>query len=313
MRSTAASLMQINKMKVLLQSVCVVVLLVFSTSCKKSKGQSFEAKTMLNVNYGSNSLQNMDVYLPSNRNAETKVIVFVHGGSFTGGDKGDYTATVAELVKRNFAVVNINYRLVDGSNLLTRKQSAVLVRDQVDDLSLAIDYTLAHADEWQVGKSKIAVVGHSAGATLGLLYSYGNKNTGKVKVVANLAGALDQTFTDIPNFNQVLPAPVLELGYRFTGYEVSLANEQHYKAISPLYVANSNQKIPTLTVFPQNNYVEGFPKQDKTTFDAFTAKLNQLGVPNKFVQIPGADHSFTTAGSIQLVFVELLAYLNANL
>ena len=275
------------------------------SSCKKSnKEQSLEAKTMLNVSYGSSSLQNMDVYLPANRNSETKVIVFVHGGIFIGGDKGEYTPVVAELVKRNYAVVNINYRLVDGSNLQVHKPSSVTVLSQVDDVSAAVDYALNHADEWQISKSKIAIVGHSAGATLGLLYSYGAKNTGKVKVVANLAGALDQTFTDIPNYN-LLPA--------FTGYEVSLTNEQYYKAISPLYVANANQRISTLNIFPQNNYVEGFPKQDRATFDIFTARLNQLGIPNKFVQISGADHSFSTAGSLQLVFIELLAYLNTNL
>lgn len=300
-------------MKTLLQTICVLILSITITSCKKStKEQSLEAKTILNVSYASNNLQNMDVYLPANRTKETKVVVFIHGGSFIGGDKSDYTAIVAELVKRNFAVVNINYRLVDGSNLQIHKRSEVLIQNQVEDVSAAINYAIAQADEWQISKSKIAVVGHSAGATLSLLYSYGNKNTGKVKVVANLAGALDQTFTDIPGFS-ALPSQVLELGYRYTGYEVSVANEQYYRAISPLYAANSAQKIPTLNIFPQNNVVEGLPKQDKPTFDAFTNKLNQLAVPNKFVQIPGADHSFTTAGSIQLVFVELLAYLNSNL
>ena len=303
-------------MKILLQNIFVIVLSMVITSCKKDEKQSLKAETMLNVSYGTNSLQNMDVYLPANRNADTKVILFVHGGSFIGGDKSDYTSIVTELVKRNFAVVNINYRLVDASGLqatpVTHKLSEVLVQDQVDDVSLAVNYTLAHADEWQISKSKIAVVGHSAGATLGLLYSYGNKNTGKVKVVANLAGALDQTFTDIPGFIS-LPTQVLELGYRYTGYEVSVANEEYYRTISPLYVANANRKVPTLNIFPQNNMVAGLPKQDRATFDAFTNKLNQVGVPNKFVQIAGADHSFTTAGSIQLVFVELLAYLNANL
>ncbi|MGV3547719.1 MAG: alpha/beta hydrolase [Pedobacter sp.] len=299
-------------MKIILRSLFVVVLSVLITSCKKSNKEQLEAKTMMNVSYGASALQNMDVYLPANRTTETKTVVFIHGGSFIGGDKSDYTAIVTELVKRNFAVVNINYRLVDGSDLQIRKRSTVLVRDQVDDVSSAVDYVIANASEWQISSSRIAVVGHSAGATLGLLYSYGAKNTGKVKVAVNLAGALDQTFTDIPNY-QNLPAQLFEIGYRYTGYEVNVANEQYYKAISPLYVANTNQKVPTLNVFPQNNVVAGLPKQDRATFDAFTAKLNQVAVPNKFVQIPGADHSFTTVGSIQLVFVELLAYLNANL
>lgn len=245
-------------MKIFLKSFCFLVLSISMIACKKSSSQSLKAETKLNVSYGSNALQNMDVYLPANRNSETKVVVFVHGGSFIGGDKSEYTAIVEELVRRNFAVVNINYRLVDGSGLqtnpVTHKQSAVLIQHQVDDVSVAVDYAIAHADEWQVSKSRIAVAGHSAGATLGLLYSYGSKNTNKVKVAANLAGALDQTFTDIPSFN-LLPSYILEMGYRYTGFEVSVANEQHYKAISPLYVANSNQKIPTLTIFPENNAV----------------------------------------------------------
>lgn len=302
-----------EKMKVLLQSIGVFLLSVFIISCKKSNKEPIEAKTMLNVSYGTNRLQNADVYLPANRNSETKVIVLVHGGSFISGDKGgDYTLIATELVKRNFAVVNINYRLVDGSDLQIHKLSNVLVHDQVDDVGLAVDYTLAHADEWQISKSKIAVVGHSAGATLALLYSYGSKNARKVKVVANLAGALDQTFTDIPNYG-TLPPYILELGYRYTGYEVNLANETYYKGISPLYIANSGQKIPTLTIFPENNVVGNLPKQDRSTFDAFTTQLNQLGVPNKFVQIIGADHNFTKAGNIQSVFIELINYLNGNL
>jgi acetyl esterase/lipase len=305
-------------MKIYLKSFCIILLSIAIISCKKSKKEqtSAEAKTMLNVSYSSNNLQTMDVYLPANRNTDTKVVVLIHGGSFISGDKTDYNLIAQELVKNNFAVININYRLVDASGLqtnpVTHKQSTVLVQHQVDDVSMAVDYAITHADEWQISKSRIAIVGHSAGATLGLLYSYSAKNANKVKVVANLAGALDQTFTDIPSYN-LLPPYILELGYRYTGFEVNIANEQHYKAISPLYTATADKKIPTLNIFPENNAVGDLPKQGRSTFDAFTAKLNQVGVPNKFVQIAGADHSFTRAGNLQAVFIELLTYLNANL
>ncbi|MGE6221675.1 alpha/beta hydrolase [Nubsella zeaxanthinifaciens] len=296
--------------------VSLFFLLLTTAACKKSVSNSnLQAETFLNVSYGSNSLQKMDVYLPAKRNADTKVVVFIHGGSFIGGDKSDYTALVEELYKKNFAVLNINYRLVDGSGLetnpITHKKSSILIQDQVIDVSAAVDFVISKVEDWQVSNSKIAVVGHSAGATLALLYSYGDKNTGKVKAVANLAGALDQTFTDLPNYN-LLPPPILEFGYRYTGFEVSPTNEQYYKAISPLYVANAGKKINTLTIFPENNVVGAFPKQNRATFDAFTNRLNQLGISNKFVQIPGADHSFTTAGSVQLMFIELLTFLGSS-
>ena len=297
-------------------------LLIVSSSCKKDEPKKINpeiitaAKDILDLSYGGNAAQKMDVYLPTNRTANTKLIIFIHGGSFIEGDKSDFTAVVKELVREDFAVVNLNYRLVDQTGLYNSPslhlESAVKVKDQVSDVSLAVDYVLTHAKEWQVSESKIAIAGHSAGATLALLYAYDVRNTNKVKAVANLAGALDQTFSDIPPILlQYLPDYILEAGYRYTGYTVDPANDQHYKAISPLYVANANQKIPTLTIFPENNAVGVLPKQDRATFNAFTTKLNSLNVPNKFVQIAGADHQFTL--KFNLVLKEVVDYFNVNL
>lgn len=297
-------------------------LLIVCSSCKKDEPKKINpeiitaAKDILDLSYGGNAAQKMDVYLPTNRTANTKLIIFIHGGSFIEGDKSDFTAVVKELVREDFAVVNLNYRLVDQTGLYNSPslhlESAVKVKDQVSDVSLAVDYVLTHAKEWQVSESKIAIAGHSAGATLALLYAYDVRNTNKVKAVANLAGALDQTFSDIPPILlQYLPDYILEAGYRYTGYTVDQANDQHYKAISPLYVANANQKIPTLNIFPENNAVGVLPKQDRATFNAFTTKLNSLNVPNKFVQIAGADHQFTL--KFNLVLKEVVDYFNVNL
>lgn len=292
------------------------------TACKKDNEKELEpqalaqAKDILDVSYGAHVAQKMDVYLPANRTANTKLVVFIHGGSFIEGDKSDFTLLVKELVKQNFAVVNLNYRLVDQTGLFDSPplhlESAVKIKDQVNDVSLAVDYVIAHAKEWQVSESKIALAGHSAGATLALLYAYDSRNTNKVKAVANLAGALDQTFPDLPDLLlQFLPDAILEGGYRYTGYPIKQANLPFYKAISPIYVANAAQKIPTLTIFPENNAVGDLPNQGRATFDAFTAKLNSLGVPNKFVQIAAADHEFT--GKFDLVLKEVTTYFNANL
>ncbi|HTM99635.1 MAG TPA: alpha/beta hydrolase [Pedobacter sp.] len=277
-----------------------------------------EAATLLDVPYGSRSQQKMDVYLPANRSASTSLIIFVHGGSFIEGDKSDFTSLVKELVRANFAVLNVNYRLVDATGLYDNPvkhfESAVKIKDQVADVATVVNYALSKAKEWQVSDTKVGIAGHSAGATLALLYSYDSRNTNKVKTVVNLAGALDQTFSDIPPFLlQFLPDYILEAGYRYTGYTIDPANDQYYKAISPLYVANASLKVPTLTVFPENNEVGDLPKQGRSTFDAFTNKLNSLGIPNKFVQLTGADHEFTKMGNVDAVLKETIAYFNANL
>lgn len=297
--------------------------ITFFASCKKD-GELLKdpeiklaAQNYLDVAYGTSALQKADVYLPANRTTDTKVIIFVHGGSFIGGDKSDFTALVKELVRANFAVVNMNYRLVDATGLydspVKHLESAVKVRDQVSDVALAVNFVLSKAKEWNVSETKLAIAGHSAGATLSLLYGYDAQNTNKVKAIANLAGSLDHTFLDIPFYQFLLPAAYLEVGYRYTGYEVVAASDPYYRAISPLYVANANQKIPTLTVFPELNEVNGLPKQNRATFDAFTSRLNTLAVPNKFVLVAGADHEFSKPGNIDIVLKETIAYFNSVL
>ncbi|MCY1551010.1 hypothetical protein D9M68_873080 [compost metagenome] len=131
--------------------------------------------------------------------------------------------------------------------------------------------------------------------------------------MVNLAGALDLTVVDIPFYNYVLPAAVLEAGYRYTGYEATAATDIYYRAVSPLYVANTAQRIPTLIVFPELNDVNGLPKQDRATFDAFRTKLESFSVPSQFVVMAGADHEFSKPGNLDQVIRETVNYLSVYL
>ncbi|MGB7393180.1 MAG: alpha/beta hydrolase, partial [Pricia sp.] len=79
---------------------------------------SAEAEQLNDVSYGSSSEQVYDLYLPEDRNAETKTIILVHGGGYTSGDKGDMLA-YQEFLKQqlpDIAVANMNYRLADSEN-----------------------------------------------------------------------------------------------------------------------------------------------------------------------------------------------------
>lgn len=296
-----------------------IVLMLFS--CDKAEEVSYQTKTeaeiFLDLSYGTDPKQVMDVYLPPNRTSNMVTIILLHGGSFIGGDKSQYTNAAKYLASSGFAVLNVNYRLVDATGVYNlpnpiHKESPVKLKDQVIDVSTAVDFAIAHAKQWVVSENRISIVGHSAGGTLGLLYAYGDKNANKVKAVSNLAGALDMVFTDFSGW-QTFPPYIVEGGYRFTGFEISLANESAYKEISPLYFANEKKKVPTLNVFPQNNAVEGLPLQDKAIYDKFTARLNVLKVPNEFYHVAGADHSFSKSIHMQEVLDKSVSFFNEKL
>ncbi len=298
-----------------------IAFLLFFASCEKSDPPAYqvedEAKTMLDVAYGTDPKQTMDIYLPANRTSNTGIIILVHGGSFIGGDKNELNNQAKYLATSGYAVLNVNYRLVNGAGLLTqtnppRLESNVKVKDQVTDINAVVDYALTNAKQWVTNADRIVMIGHSAGASLSLLYSYDQRNTNKVKAVSNLAGALDLVFTNIPNW-QFYPLVLFEAGYRYTGFEVKTENETYYKEISALSVANADRKVPTLNVLPENNDLQGLPKQDIATYNIFRARLNELKVPNEFYYVVGANHSFSQTGKWQQVLDASVFYFNTTL
>ena len=109
----------------------IVVITISILSCQKaveSIDTIVSAKTMLNVSYGTSSEQQMDIYLPANRNTtSTKVLVMIHGGGWNSGDKSDLTQYADTMRKRlpDYAVFNINYRLALGSNLFPTQENDV--------------------------------------------------------------------------------------------------------------------------------------------------------------------------------------------
>jgi acetyl esterase/lipase len=308
-------------MKLISKTTAVLIAVVICLSaCKKADEPVYQtaaaSQVLLAVSYGSDPKQKMDVYLPPNRSTNTSIIVFVHGGSFIGGDKSEFTAHAKYLASCGYAVLNVNYRLVDATGVfeepVKHQQSSVKIKDQVSDISSAVDFAIANSKKWVVSSHRVAIAGHSAGGTLALLYSYGLQNTNKVQAVANIAGALDLVFTNIPNW-QFYPNYLLEGGFRYTGYTVDLANEKYYKEVSPLYSANETKRIPTLNIFPQNNDVDGLPNQDLTTYAGFTNRLNELKVPNQFLFVAGADHVFSKPADWEKVLTATVAYFNVNI
>lgn len=155
------------------------------------------AETFLNVSYGSNVNQKYDLYLPANRSTEkTKLIVLVHGGGWTGGDKSDMDFLIPYIKLRHpdHAIVNANYRLAD--------LETPAFPNQFLDLKSVIEKITAEKNTLNV-RPEFALVGVSAGAHLSLMYDYVYDTTDQVKMVADIVGPTDFTdpfYSNDPNF-----------------------------------------------------------------------------------------------------------------
>jgi acetyl esterase/lipase len=100
----------------------------------------------------------MDIYYPENSQPDSQVLVYFHGGSFTGGDKqkGSGTIDIPAMTSRGYAVAAVNYRLMPDHAFPA----------EVLDAKCAIRFLRAHAREFHLRTEKIGIWGGSAGGHL---------------------------------------------------------------------------------------------------------------------------------------------------
>ncbi|MCT8340866.1 alpha/beta hydrolase [Flavobacteriaceae bacterium TK19130] len=187
------------------------------TSCSEdssdtnSTPESLEAEIQMNVSYGANSQQVYDIYLPANRSdTKTKVIVLVHGGGWTGGDKADMEPFISNIqdAHPDHAIVNMNY-------ILAQPPAIPAFPNQFEDIGRVLNDLETASETLQI-KPEFALIGASAGAHISLQYDAVYDETDRVKMVCDIVGPTDFTdpfYSDDPTFDFVLSALVDEDAY----------------------------------------------------------------------------------------------------
>lgn len=247
-------------------SVLIVLLLV--TSCQRDNDSEVtykDAKSLMDVSYGPDALQKMDIYLPPNRSSSrTKVFVLIHGGGWAGGDRVEFNSYIPKFQNNfsDYAVVNINYRLV-GSSV------NYLLPYLTDDINSVLDNLAQNSAEYGI-KPEFVLCGVSAGGHLSMLYSYKFDTQKRVKAVINIVGPTnfeDTYYASYPQYWDLIPYII----------EPNLlpANYSAPKYGSPItWITNSS--APTISFF--GNTDELVPPSQKTILDQ---KLNEKNVTNE--------------------------------
>lgn len=188
-----------------------------------------EAETRLNVSYGIHEQHTYDLYLPEGRSSDfTKVIMLIHGGGWTSGDKSDMTGIVSVIqnLHPDHAVVNVNYVLA------TTEIPAF--PNQFLDIKTIITKLTNEREELQI-KPEFGLIGASAGAHIAMMYDYFYDNDNRVKFVANIVGPTDfddPFYTENPNFEFLLALLVDENSYP--------PGTDYSQAVSPLYQVSAS-------------------------------------------------------------------------
>ncbi len=110
----------------------------------------------------STPLQKLDLYRDNEAEGIQPVVMLIHGGDWTKGDKSDeglLVPKVAWLLEQGYVVVSVNYRLVPDAKHA----------EQVEDVCRAIAWVQKHVARYAGDPERIWLLGHSAGAQLATL------------------------------------------------------------------------------------------------------------------------------------------------
>ena len=190
-----------------------------------------------NIRYGEAERDLVTVYVPDNAYArdENACILFIHGGSWTGGEKEDMSPQCKKLAMQGYVTATMSYSLC--SNEITD----VTVYTMLDEITLCTEAIRAFSEETGLNITKMATSGYSAGGHISMLYSYTRPEDSAIPLVftANRVGPSDMT-------KDAWGAAAYGLGSRLTGTEFTDEMIENGEAdrlcreISPVYYVNAD-------------------------------------------------------------------------
>ncbi|HZK81404.1 MAG TPA: alpha/beta hydrolase [Humisphaera sp.] len=122
------------------------------------------------IAYGDHPLQAFDVFLPSAQVNPRAALLFAHGGAFVSGDRNRsaeiYPNVLYCLARHGIVGVNMGYRLATDARY----------PEATRDVAAVVSWVRRNSRELGVDRSRIFLMGHSAGAAHTASYAYDKRH-----------------------------------------------------------------------------------------------------------------------------------------
>lgn len=254
-------------------SIDVVPLFNKNYSIQGEESVDIEYEVKKNEKYGENELQNYDIYLPKNQPNKVPVIVLLHGGGWSEGDKGFINPIVETLRQKHTkcAIVNANYRLTF--------QKGITYQQQVEDIGLLLKKLQNNAKSLNI-TPKFFLLGISSGGHLAMLYSYTADDKNLVEVVGGISSPADLTS------EKIRQGRMNEDIIKLVGKPFSEENIDDYRSASPLFQIQKTS--PATILFYGGSDATVPPEQG----EKMKQKLEELGSKHAYYFYPEQYHEW---------------------
>ena len=227
--------------------------------------------------------QKLDLYYPKDLANPMPIAVYVHGGGWTSGDKGNGAGIpdVRELLARGYVVASLDYRLAPQYQWPA----------QIIDVKCAIRFLRAHASALQIDPNRVGAWGGIAGGHLVAMLGTTDQGAGfdvgefldqssRVQAVVDMFGPTDLTTLD--------SAPAAPLAK--TVFGATTRDDPVLARASPVTYISPDD--PPFLILQGDKDTTVPPSQSQEFYD----RLKAAGVNATLVMVKNAGHGFAPVG-----------------
>jgi dipeptidyl aminopeptidase/acylaminoacyl peptidase len=237
------------------------------------------------------------LYYPENGSVNTPLVLNLHGGP-TGQSRPTFDALSQYLLKKGFAVFDLNYRGSTGYGKTYASLNNLRLREnELYDLEDAVEYL---AGKNLISPGKVAVMGGSYGGYLTMaavtrlpeVFSCGVAFVGVSNWVTALEGA----------------SPALKASDRLEYGDIDHPEDRKFfESISPIKYID-NVKAPVMVLHGAND-----PRDPVAESDAFVAGIRKNGGKVEYLRFPDEGHGIRKMDNRITAYVRVAQFLKEHL
>ena len=227
-----------------------------------------ERATFANEKYGPHERNTFDIWLAKSENP-APLVVYIHGGGFTGGDKSRYfqSADVIRFLDAGVSVATINYRFMN--------EPPYGILGSMNDSKRFVQFIRYHSEKYNIDKTRIACTGGSAGAGTALWLAFTNDmaDTESTEPVLRestrltCAGAFaTQATYDIFQWDEILGFPITQ-------------TPEQLQAVARAFGFKSAENRDLTKETQIRNDLDFLAKMDKNDVPVFIFNKHKGGIP----------------------------------
>ncbi len=247
------------------------------------------------IPYDHGEANKFDLYVPAdNSKSGYGLIVYLHAGGFTAGDKSGDAEMLKWLCSKGYVAAGINY------TLFNEEHPEANVYSQSIEIKNSMPYVVSEAEKLGYPIDEMAISGGSAGGCLALLYAYRDADTSPVpvKMVFEAVGPScfypkDWKYYGLDAGSKESEAAARGLFGKMAGKEIKSKfdtpqYDQEIKDISALLWVNE-RTVPTLMAYGKYDKVQPYEgsqrllkalKENRVPHDYYLGEHSGHGIQN---------------------------------